>query len=349
MHRPCRAALAAIAVLATATSLAQPAPELKPIPGTTVLPPDKPVPGALPPSQMAFRLEAIRAIDSALLRASAASNLVYEQQKPLPPGWQRHEIARPRLLFGSAQTVLIARVDADDRMVEIAIRGTANLDDALADLRATAELDPDLQIPLHSGFRSIAVGVRDLVSARFTGAQYAGYRYSLYGHSLGGAVASIVSMYLHQGGLTVARVVTFGAPRFTTNEGARKYQVLNQRTFRVVRCDDAVPFMPPPNFFGWTTGSYEANGNLLLLLAPPHFDYSAGLDIERDFEHQLRAELENAAKREKLAFGHRMDHYDRLMSSFSRDRYGAVRALKPVAYRLAQQQTLCPARLEPAS
>src|SRR6476659_7246593 len=95
--------------------------------------------------------------------------------------------------------------------------------------------------------------------------------------------ASIVSMYLHQTGSHVGLVVTFGGPRFTTNEGARKYQVLNQATYRVVRCDDAIAFLPPPNFFGWTNDSYQGNGNILLLLRPPNFDYSQGIDIERDF------------------------------------------------------------------
>jgi hypothetical protein len=321
-------------------------PLLPPIPGTVVLPPDQPPgkgsPGGLPASQMAFRLEAIRAIDRNLLQGASAALAAYEPNAP--SGWTRHALPRPAL-FGVAETVVLTRADPSRKTIEVSIRGTANLDDAVSDLNATAVLDTDLQIPLHTGFRSIAQGVIEMLNRAYPRSQLPDHTYSLYGHSLGGAVASIVSMYLHQGGLTVDKVVTFGAPRFTTNEGARKYQLLNQRTYRVVRCDDAVPFLPPPNFFGWSTGSYEANGNLLLLLAPPHFDYSIGIDIERDFMHQLREDLANAAKREQLAFGHRMDRYAKLIQSFGRDQYGMPVALRPVSYQLADQQTLCPARL----
>ena len=344
MNRKLHSALVALMVtVIPAAALAQPA-VLEPIPGTTVLPPERPAP--LPKSQVAFRLEAIRAIDQGLLHGSRAALLAYESTA-LPENWTRHSIDRPSSR-GGTQTVLITRLSERDRTIEVAIRGTASLDDALADLDAKAELDADLQIPLHAGFRSIAVAVRQFLAKTFPGAQFADYGYSLYGHSLGGAVASIVSMYLHQAGLTVDRVVTFGAPRFTTNEGARKYQVLNQRTYRVVRCDDVVPFLPPPNFFGWSTGGYEANGNLVLLLAPPYFDYSVGIDIERDFTHQLREDLANALGKQKLAYGHRMDHYGDLIASFGRDRFGATVDLKPVSYRLAQQDQLCPARLSAA-
>jgi hypothetical protein len=169
----------------------------------------------------------------------------------------------------------------------------------------------------------------------------------LYGHSLGGAVAAVVSMYLYQQGSNVDLVVTFGAPRFTTNEGARKYQVLNLRTYRIVRCDDVVPFLPPPNFFGWKTGGYEANGNVLLLLKPPYFDYSMGIDIERDFVYQLRTELTNNQNKEILAFGHRMPNYYSLVYEIS-PQYVAFeggKELVPVSYTLKSQNQLCPPQL----
>jgi hypothetical protein len=166
-----------------------------------------------------------------------------------------------------------------------------------------------------------------------------------------------MSMYLHQSGSKVTAVVTFGAPRFTTNEGARKYQVLNQVTHRIVRCDDAVPFMPPPNFFGWSNESYQANGSIFLLLKPPYFDYSVGIDIERDFTYQLRLDLENRDATKMLAYGHRMNNYFSLLIDFmprglmanaKREEgvfgYTSVPDLQPVTYTLALQSKLCPAQ-----
>lgn len=261
----------------------------------------------LPASQEAFRINAVQAVNGQMFEGAHASRAAYGEQAA--DGGRVIRVPRSPETGGKSETVFHLLVSSENKRIDIAIRGTANLDDVLVDLNASAQIDDVLQIPLHSGFRSVAGEVYAALQRLLSDTELTTYSFRLFGHSMGGAVASIVSMYLHQAGGNVETVVTFGAPRFTTNEGARKYQVLNQRTFRVVRCDDVVPFLPPPNFFGWSTGSYEANGNILLLLKPPYFDYSVGLDIERDFVHQLRSELSNAARRSELAFGHRMENY----------------------------------------
>jgi pimeloyl-ACP methyl ester carboxylesterase len=231
--------------------------------------------------------------------------------------WKVIRVSRKQSSSGKGETVFLLRTLPLKQIVDIAIRGTENLDDALVDINAKAEMDDILEIPLHSGFRAVARDVYKALRKELPTETWENYSFRLFGHSLGGAAASIVSMYLHHQGHNVQLVVTFGAPRFTTNEGARKYQVLNQNTYRVVRCDDVVPFLPPPNFLGWSTRGYEANGNILLLLAPPYFDYSVGQDIERDFAHQLRTELKNTAKRSDLAFGHRMANYKDILFWFT--------------------------------
>lgn len=305
----------------------------------------------LPQSQQAFRVRAVRAVDRQIYAGARASLATYDAQPPA--GWRVIRIPRTTPDSGKGETIFHLRVSSHDKSVDVAIRGTANFDDVLVDLNAAAQMDEELQIPLHTGFRSVALEVYSALRRELSENELKTYTFRLYGHSLGGAVASIVSMYLHQAGLNVEVVATFGAPRFTTNEGARKYQVLNQRTFRVVRCDDVVPFLPPPNFFGWSTGSYEANGNILLLLAPPYFDYSVGLDIERDFAHQLRSELSNAAGRSGLAVGHRMKNYKDLLFWFtgqgiqlrSEPKLNEPSDIRPIAYSLALQSRLCPPQL----
>jgi len=118
-----------------------------------------------------------------------------------------------------------------------------------------------------------------------------------------------------------------------------------------------VPFLPPPNFFGWSNESYQANGNIFLLLKPPHFDYSIGIDIERDFAYQLRLDLENKDATKVLAYGHRMSSYYSLLRSFMPSglmenaktesgvfSYTGVPDLQPVTYTLLLQSKLCPAQ-----
>lgn len=309
---------------------------------TTAQPEKKPPYPMLPVPQTMFRLNILQTTGPDLYRAATAAGEAYSPEAPT--GWIRVSLPRNQTIFGASDTVLIVRKDDTLRRIEIAIRGTANLDDLLRDLNSVATLDDVIDVPLHTGFRVLAKGVFAYINQAFTPDEVKNYEFRLYGHSLGGAIASIVAMYLHQTGSRVGMVVTFGGPRFTTNEGARKYQVLNQATYRVVRCDDAIAFLPPPNFFGWSTDSYQGNGNVLLLLKPPSFDYSQGLDIERDFMHQLRLELENRRADGRLVFGHRMENYTRLLGWFTGASTPPVNptTLQPVSYQLSRQAALCP-------
>jgi hypothetical protein len=321
---------------------------------TTDLP--QPTPGVslqnLPYSQQVFRVKSVQAVNNELYEGAKIAKLTYS--KNVEPGWSRISVPRSRTSFKKGETVFIFRVSKLEKIVDIAIRGTANLDDTLVDMNAKAEMDNVLEIPIHSGFRAVANDVYMTLEKELSKEVWNEYSFRLYGHSLGGAVASIVSMYLHHQGHNVELVVTFGAPRFTTNEGARKYQVLNQKTYRIVRCDDVVPFLPPPNFLGWSTGSYEANGNILLLLTPPYFDYSVSQDIERDFVNQLRTELTNTAKRSELAFGHRMSNYEDILFWFtgagiqlrSKPKTNEPTDIVPISYRLDFQSKLCPSQLK---
>jgi len=294
--------------------------------------------------QMIFRLDVFNTKGPDLYRAAIAAGEAYSPEAPT--GWTRVSLSRNQTIFGASDTILIVKKDDELRRIEMAVRGTANIDDVLRDLNSVATLDDIIDVPLHTGFRVLAKGVLAYIDQAFTSDERKNYEFRLYGHSLGGAIASIVSMYLHQTGSHVGLVVTFGGPRFTTNEGARKYQVLNQATYRVVRCDDAIAFLPPPNFFGWTNDSYQGNGNILLLLRPPNFDYSQGIDIERDFMHQLRLELENRRTDGRLVFGHRMDNYTTLLGWFTKASTPPIdptaTVLQPAWYQLSRQSELCP-------
>lgn len=329
---------------------------------------DSAVPGLLiqnlPASQMHFREKTALSIAEDISVAAKSALLTYSDdiKKIEQAGWIQVSIPRKNRFFNSQESIVLLRFDKERETVEIAVRGTENLDDTLIDLDAKATFDSVLGFPLHKGFQLIAIEILDTLKEKYLPAEVLkDYSFKLYGHSLGGAVAAIISMKLHQEGVRVDKVITFGAPRFTTNEGARKFQVLNQVTYRIVRCDDVVPFLPPPNFFGWTTESYQANGNILLLLAPPYFDYSIGIDIERDFAYQLRIELENLSNRDLLAFGHRMSNYEDLMFWFGPSglqiQTSSARhkrtipskemiKLRPVFYSLNLRDRLCPAKLE---
>lgn len=87
---------------------------------------------------------------------------------------------------------------------------------------------------------------------------------------------------------------------------------------------------------------------MLLLLRPPYFDYSVGIDIERDFTYQLRLELANAVGRERLALGHRMTSYDDLLFLYTAkgvSYWPQPGDISPVSYQLSLQSKMCPHKL----
>lgn len=121
----------------------------------------------------------------------------------------------------------------------ISFRGTSNVENAIVDVDLALAVDPLLNISLHQGFSSAArVAYSDLKPlldktkpVRTTG------------HSLGGAIAVIMAMYLQREGFLLEQVITFGQPKVTNVAGANQFSKLPLS--RVVTPKDIVPLVPP--------------------------------------------------------------------------------------------------------
>lgn len=121
----------------------------------------------------------------------------------------------------------------------LSFRGTSNLENALVDIDVSLMPDESLGIQLHQGFVSAT-------QAAFQNAKpYLNTSQPIVttGHSLGGAVAVIMAMFLQQDGYLLHRVTTFGQPKVTNVFGARKFSDLPLT--RVVTPKDIVPLVPP--------------------------------------------------------------------------------------------------------
>ncbi|NVK73683.1 MAG: lipase family protein [Oceanospirillaceae bacterium] len=121
----------------------------------------------------------------------------------------------------------------------IAIRGTANLENAMVDLDLELKPDTLLKIKLHQGFGLAAKAVFKDIKPFLKKDQ----PIHLTGHSLGGAIAVILAMYLQKDGYLVEQVITFGQPKVTNVTGAKKFEDLP--LIRVVTPNDIVPLVPP--------------------------------------------------------------------------------------------------------
>ena len=147
----------------------------------------------------------------------------------------------------------------------IAVRGTDNDVNWELDKDTRGVMDQRSGILLHSGFRTAAEAIYRDVRPRLR----KDTKIYLTGHSLGGAVAAILGIYLMNEQFDVAGIYTFGQPKFTNAEGARAYQRLP--VLRVVYQNDVVATFPNETAGG--NQHYTHIGPVVNLLHGPHYIY----------------------------------------------------------------------------
>lgn len=121
----------------------------------------------------------------------------------------------------------------------IAVRGTDNLENAIIDLSLSLKDDPILDIKLHQGFAAAARAVYKDMQPYLKKDE----PIHITGHSLGGAIAVILGMYLKHDGDNITQIITFGQPKVTNVTGAKAFADLP--LIRVVDENDIVPLVPP--------------------------------------------------------------------------------------------------------
>jgi len=139
-------------------------------------------------------------------------------------------------LGGDQKDEVAFEVKQDNGISIIVIRGTANDANVLSDVDVRLVSDTRTGIRLHKGFRDAAVTVMQIIDNTKT----LEHTVHVTGHSLGGAVAQIIGMWLHKRGKNV-QIYSYGSPKVSS-------QVLSsgQPThWRVVRRSDPIPFSPP--------------------------------------------------------------------------------------------------------
>ncbi len=141
-------------------------------------------------------------------------------------------------LPGYAVSYFLATNDAEKQQI-LSVRGTSNVENAMVDVAFQLLPNKHTGIKLHQGFAQSADYIYDKVKAKLN----RDYRINTTGHSLGGAAALILAMYLDAGGYNVGKVITFGQPKVTNVSGSRKYSHLD--VTRIVMPKDMVPLLPP--------------------------------------------------------------------------------------------------------
>ena len=120
----------------------------------------------------------------------------------------------------------------------ISVRGTSNIENAMVDISLKLMVDKNTGVSLHEGFSFAA----KQVYAELKPLLNSDYKINVTGHSMGGAVALILAIYLDAYQFDIEQVITFGQPKVTNISGANKIQHIN--VIRVVTPFDLVPLVP---------------------------------------------------------------------------------------------------------
>ena len=137
---------------------------------------------------------------------------------------------------GDQKDEVAFEVIQDNGISIIVIRGTANEGNVLSDIDVRLVKDVRTGIYLHKGFRDASLGVMEIIDRDHT----VEHTVHVTGHSLGGAVAQIIGMWLHTRGKNV-QIFSYGSPKVSSpvlSEGQPTH-------WRVVRRSDPIPFTPP--------------------------------------------------------------------------------------------------------
>jgi len=135
---------------------------------------------------------------------------------------------------GSEKDNVAFEVKQDGGISIIVIRGTANAENVQSDIDVRLVTDDDLGIRLHKGFRDASISVMSSIDESSLEKTV-----HVTGHSLGGAIAQIIGMWLHKRSHNV-QVFSYGSPK-VSNEIMSGGQPTH---WRVVRLSDPIPFTP---------------------------------------------------------------------------------------------------------
>jgi len=154
--------------------------------------------------------------------------------------------------------------DTKEEVITVAIRGSANIKNWIVDAEYRKEYDEKAKVWLHRGFKKASRELLDTIRPVLDKYNGLGYRIDVTGHSLGGAMAVILGMYLEVYYYTQRRIVTFGQPKVTNRKGVKAYRNLN--ILRIVDEKDPVPLVPPITFLSFVHGLYRHMGMETILL-----------------------------------------------------------------------------------
>lgn len=268
---------------------------------------------------MQAELRSQRSRISQLANLSSQAYLTSTEEATCPkilstkPKVECFSVTIPRSYKGYTAAYLIETDDSTHEQI-VAIRGTANMDDVLSDLGTTKTRDPELDVAVHSGFQKFTQAIYDDIKKNHR--LNPNYKTITTGHSLGGAAALLLGLYLYvdtSEQYQVAGVYTYGQPKVFDNSGTTSWPFFARRVFRVIDCDDVIPILPTNSskvnsvvkvsfFASDRLDDYQHMGQSLLLMDRGNFWMPGSIELERSLTRNIEGTIAN------LVEGQPIDH-----------------------------------------
>jgi len=205
-----------------------------------------------------------------------------------------------------SQVNVVIEIDDAKKIQWIAVRGSSNLRNWILNFRYLQRsffknsLMHQGAIDLHIGFHTAANDVYGSILPHLR----QDYQTRLTGHSLGGAIAVILMMFLLEDGYRVEKCITFGQPKVTDKKGAQMCQ--NLPLLRVINDEDIVPLVPPGTLLTQLQGGYHHFGERVILQSGKGYTYEDPL-IQDQTMYSLWMRLFSAIAQKEIA-----DNSDRI-------------------------------------
>ena len=215
------------------------------------------------------------------------SQLTYALTKPgwlitKQLGWRMNSPNEIHLLeVPEVDINIIVELDRVQKIQWIAIRGTSNFKNWLEDLdymekTYSFKKDREMSIEFHCGFYQATEAVFHAIKEHLK----KDYQTRITGHSLGGAIAAILTFLMTNRNYLIEQCITFGQPRVTNHKGGE--QLCKLPLLRVINQDDIVPTVPFSTLLNWFKGGYAHFG------AEIELDENSYVYFEQHDNHSLK-------------------------------------------------------------
>ncbi|MDH5217929.1 MAG: lipase family protein [Gammaproteobacteria bacterium] len=181
--------------------------------------------------------------DNALFYAKV-SDLSYKTDAQIPPGLTALGLTLKKTgnVSGTEVQYFVAEDTRQEHQI-ISVRGTANPENVIVDAKFVFIDVESLGIKVHKGFAEASKEVlKDLLKDNADTLDKT-KPIIVTGHSLGGAVAVLISMHLQEMGYHIDSIYTYGQPKVTDRHGANKFKSIP--LIRYANNKDIVPLVPP--------------------------------------------------------------------------------------------------------